>query len=127
VVSLKPEAKEIIKKWAIASIDPENYLFPHLKKGMTAERQREVYQQVTKNINKYVKRIAKNLQLNKPVTTYFAHTFATVLKRTGASTEMISELLGHRDVKTTRSYLDNFEKEAIYKATEALTSFKKAN
>jgi integrase len=40
---------------------------------------------------------------------------------------MISELLGHRDVKTTRSYLDNFEKEAIYKATEALTSFKKAN
>ncbi len=40
---------------------------------------------------------------------------------------MISKLLGHSDVKTTRSYLDSFEKEAIHNATEALTLFNKAN
>jgi len=44
------------------------------------------------------------------VTTYTArHSFATVLKRSGASYEFISESLGHRDMKTTNAYLANFE------------------
>lgn len=126
-VSLKPEAKEVIKKWGVLSIDPESYLFPHLQKGMTAERQREVYQQLTKNTNKYMKQIAKELNIKGEVTTYFArHSFATILKRTGASVEMIGELLGHSDTKTTQSYLASFENEAIHKATDVLTQFKKA-
>lgn len=127
VVSLKPEAMAVIRKWGIISISSESYLFPHIEPGWTAEREREVYQQVTKNINKYMKRIAAALGINKEVTTYFArHSFATVLKRTGASIEMIGELLGHSDVKTTRSYLAGFETEAIHKATEVLTAFNKA-
>lgn len=126
VVSLKPEAKAIILKWGQVNLDPEAYLFPHLNKNMTPERQREVYQQVTKNINKYMKKIAEKLEINKDVTTYYArHSFATILKRTGASVEMIGELLGHSDTKTTRSYLAGFETEAIHKATDALTAFKK--
>ncbi len=126
IVSLKPEAMAIIRKWGVISINPENYIFPHIQKGMTAIREREVYQQVTKNINKYMKRIAAKLEIKKEVTTYFArHSFATILKRTGASIEMIGELLGHSDTKTTQSYLAGFETEAIHKATNVLTSFKK--
>jgi integrase/recombinase XerD len=93
---------------------------------MTAEREREVIQQVTKTINKYMKRIAKELEINKPITTYWArHSFSTVLKRSGASIEFISEALGHSDSKTTRKYLDSFENEAIHKTTNALTAFAK--
>ncbi|MBK7099540.1 MAG: tyrosine-type recombinase/integrase [Sphingobacteriales bacterium] len=126
-VSLKPEAKEVIRKWGVLSIDPESYLFPHLQKKMTAERQREVYQQVTKNINKYIKQIAKEVGINSEVTTYFArHSFATILKRTGSSVELVSELLGHSNTKITQSYLASFENEAIHKATDVLTQFKKA-
>lgn len=124
IVSLKNEAKEIIVKWGQPSISPESYVFPHLQKGMTAERERQVIQQLTKTINKYMKRIAKKLEINKEVTTYFArHSFATVLRNSGASMEFISEALGHSDMKTTKSYLAGFEQETIHKTTDALTAF----
>jgi integrase/recombinase XerD len=66
--------------------------------------------------------------LNRDVTTYFArHSFATVLKRSGAKIEMISELLGHSSVDVTENYLDSFEKEHIQKETDVLTAgFRKA-
>jgi site-specific recombinase XerD len=71
-----------------------------------------------------MKRIAKNLEINKEVTTYFArHSFATVLRNSGASMEFISEALGHSDMKTTKSYLAGFEQETIHKTTDALTAF----
>ena len=125
-VSLKDEAKTVINKWGQHSINGETYIFPHLQKGMTAERERKVYQQLTKTINKYMKIIAKELELNKEVTTYFArHSFATVLRNSGASMEFISEALGHSDMKTTKSYLAGFEQETIHKTTDALTAFAK--
>jgi integrase/recombinase XerD len=123
-VSLKPEAKAIISKWGVPSINPESCIFPHLQKNMTAERERKVIQQLTKTINKYMKQIAKKLEINKEVTTYFArHSFATVLRNSGASMEFISEALGHSDMKTTKSYLAGFEQETIHKTTDALTAF----
>jgi integrase/recombinase XerD len=121
-ISLKSEAKAIIQKWGRPSDDRDDYIFPHLEQGMTAVRQRQVYQQLTKTINKYMKRIAVALQIDKEITTYYArHSFATVLKRSGATTEFISEMLGHADSKTTRSYLDSFEDEEIHSRTDVLT------
>jgi integrase len=123
-VSLKPQAKEVINKWGQLSISPETYIFPHLQKGMTPEEERKTIQQVTKNINKHMKQIATELGLNKEVTTYFArHSFATVLRNSGASTEFISEALGHSNIKTTQSYLAGFEQETIHKTTDVLISF----
>lgn len=120
-VSLKPLAKEVMRKWGVLSIAPDAYIFPHLNKTMTPERQREVYQQLTQNINKNMKRIAKDLGINKSVTTYFArHSFATVLKRAGVSTEFISDALGHESLGTTKNYLAGFEQEAIHKTTDVL-------
>jgi len=128
-VALKPETMEIIRKWGQPSISKEAFIFPHLKPRMTAEKERATYQQLTKIINKYMKQISRDLKLNKEVTTYFArHSFATVLKRSGAKIEMISELLGHSSVDVTESYLDSFEKEQIQSETDALTAgFRKAN
>ena len=125
-VSLKPQAKAIIKKWGQLSVNPETYIFPHLQKGMTAETERKQIQQLTKNINKYMNRIAKELELSKEVTTYVArHSFATVLRNSGAGTEFVSEAFGHSNIKTTKNYFAGFEQEAIHKITEALTNFAK--
>ncbi|WP_336514921.1 site-specific integrase [Pollutibacter soli] len=124
-VSFKPEAKAIVLKHGIPSVDPGSFIFPHLKKGMTAEQQRNTIQLVTRLINKYMKRIADKLGIEKNVTTYFArHSFATILKRSGAPTEFISDALGHSDLKTTKSYLAGFEEKAIHETTDALTAFK---
>ena len=121
-VALKSETIEIIKKWGKPSPSKDTYVFPHLEFWMSAEEQRKTYQQLTKTINKYMKRICKELGINKNVTTYFArHSFATVLKRSGTNIAMISELLGHSSVGVTESYLDGFEKEQIQEQTNVLT------
>lgn len=128
-VSLKPQAKAIIKKWGVRSISKNNYVFPHFENDMTPESKRKTYKQINRNINKYMKRIADDLGINKKVTTYYArHSFATALKRSNVSTEMISELLGHSSLAVTENYLDGFEKDQIKKQTDVLTQgFDKAN
>jgi len=123
IISLKPETFDIIKKWGQPSISKNTYIFPHLTNDLTAEREQAIYKQLTKQINKYVNLICKEIGINKNVTTYFArHSFATVLKRSGAKIEMISELLGHSSVDVTESYLDSFEKDQIQKETDHLTT-----
>lgn len=128
-VALKPESLAIINKWGQKSIHKDAYIFPHFEINMTAMQQRKVSQNITEIINKYMKQIAKEVGIEKNVTTYFArHSFATVLKRSGAKIEMISELLGHSNVSVTENYLDSFENDQIQKETDVLTSaFKKSS
>ena len=68
-----------------------------------------------------MKRIGKELNLPIKLTTYVArHSFATVLKKAGVSTAIISESLGHTSEKTTQIYLDSFDNEQIAHAMENL-------
>jgi integrase len=46
-----------------------------------------------------------------------------VLKRSGVSTEFISESLGHRDLSITETYLDSFENEQKKEIAKHLTEF----
>ena len=58
------------------------------------------------------------------ISTYTArHSFATMLKRSGVSISFISESLGHRDVRTTESYLADFEKDERVKNASLLTQY----
>ncbi|HNV31090.1 MAG TPA: site-specific integrase, partial [Cyclobacteriaceae bacterium] len=110
VVMLLPEIKQIIDKWGVKPAKPDTYVFGFLSKSDTAEEELAKVRQATKTINKYMKRIGKDLKIDTKLTTYTArHTFATVLKRSGATTEFISESLGHKDLRTTENYLDSFE------------------
>ncbi len=122
-VSLKPQTLEIIKKWGTPSISPESYIFPHLYKGVTAVKEREIVQKVTYIINRHMRAISKELEIGISVTSYFArHSFASILKRSGTNVSFISDALGHSSVSTTESYLGGFEEEAIHKTTDALTA-----
>ena len=72
-----------------------------------------------------MKKIRKKIGIENSVTTYVArHTFSTVMKRSGASTEFIQEALGHTNIKTTENYLDSFEKEVKKEYASRLTAFK---
>jgi site-specific recombinase XerD len=79
-------------------------------------------------VNKYLKQIVSKLDIDKPVTTYYArHTFATVLKRNGVSPLFISESLGHSSLKTTENYLDSFEDDQRKSILEKLKNYKTAS
>lgn len=110
LVVLLPEIKAIIDRWGEKPTKPETYVFGILEKDDTPERELAKVRQATKTINKYMKRIGEELEFDLTLTTYTArHSFATVLKRSGAPTEFISESLGHKDLRTTENYLDSFE------------------
>lgn len=112
-IFITPEVQDIIDKWKNSDTDPDDYLFPILEPNITPQREQRLIQQFTKMINKYIKQVALSLDITKPITTYYArHSFATILRRSGAPTEFIGESLGHTSTKTTASYLDSFENEA---------------
>lgn len=125
-IYLNDRAKEIIKRWGNKIHGPETYIFPILEPGCTPEREMQLVQQLIKTVNKWIKRVAAKIGVERFVTTYTArHSFSTVLKRSGASIEFISEALGHADLRTTENYLDSFENELTKKHAASLIAFEK--
>lgn len=127
VICLNEDLKEIISRWGNENTNPDQYIFPVLQEGMTPEKEMAVVQQFTKMVNTYLKKIVQDLKITKPVTTYFArHSFATVLKQSGASPLFIGEALGHASTKTTENYLDSFEDDQRKVILQNLTKYKTA-
>ncbi|QMU30535.1 site-specific integrase [Adhaeribacter radiodurans] len=119
-----PEVDQIIDKWGNKPAYSENYVFPLLKPGLNPEQELATVRQATAIINRYIKLIAAAVGIDKNITTYTArHSFSTVLKRSGAPIEFISESLGHSDLKTTQSYLDSFEDKIKKQYSSQLTAF----
>lgn len=124
-VFITDDMQAIINRWGNKDTSPNIYIFPIMEAGVTPLRQYELMQLLVKFINDWMKVILKNLGIDKRGTTYVArHTFSTVLKRSGASTEYIQEALGHSDIKTTENYLDSFEKDVKKEFAQRLISFK---
>lgn len=118
------EIQEIIDRWKNDDNSSDNYLFPILSHGLTPYKEQALIRQFTKMVNKYLKLITKDVGIEKPVTTYYArHSFATVLRRGGTSTEIISESLGHSNIRTTSSYLDSFDDDTRKEVMANLTKF----
>lgn len=110
VVYLMPMSKEIIQRWGQPRLNKNSLVFDLIDLDTDLEKQAARIRQAAKTINKYMERIGEKLEIPVKITTYTArHSYATVLKRSGASLEMISESLGHKDLKTTENYLDSFE------------------
>ncbi len=89
----------------------DQYIFPILTKDMTPVDEYRAIQQAVQTINKNMTNICNELKIARATTYTARHSFATVLKRSGASVEFISESLGHRNKQTTQNYLANFEDE----------------
>jgi len=125
-VYINDDLKSIITKWSNWDKNKENYVFPILKEGLTPTQQRDRIKEFTRDVNSGVRSIAAGTGIDTDITTYSArHSFSTVLKRSGASIEFISEALGHTDVKTTESYLDSFENDMKKELSNSLLAFKK--
>ncbi len=118
-----PQAQYIIAKYDREDAAEDDYIFPILDKNIhiTPLQIRNRLNKVLRHINRELKGWGKRLGLKFPLTTYVArHTYATVLKRSGVSTSLISESLGHSSEKITQIYLDSFENSQIDEAMKNL-------
>jgi site-specific recombinase XerD len=116
------EAKAIIEKYATHQ-NSAGYLFPILdnRKHVTPMQKFNRVRKLCRQINKELHKIADELQIKEDVTTYVArHSFATVLKKSGVNIGIISQALGHQDIKTTQIYLSKFDDDQVDSAMQNL-------
>lgn len=114
--------REIIERWGNSKY-PDNYIFQHLIGNETPLELKRKTQYLTRLINRAMKYIAEQLGIPH-ISTYTArHSFATVLKRSGANIAYISESMGHGSLRTTENYLASFEQDERKRNAELLTRF----
>lgn len=116
---LQDKAIELIEKY---HDDNNPHLFPILLAYHKTKQQRlNRVHKVIVNVNKRLKKIGKELELPITLTTYVArHSHATILKKAGVATSIISESLGHSSEKVTQIYLDSFGNEQMDDAMKNL-------
>ena len=119
-IPLSNSIREIIIELGDRDKRPANYIFDILKKGLSPMEERKTINQKIKIVNKWLKRICEANEL-PPITTYWArHSYASLLKQSGRSVELIREMLGHSDIKTTESYLKRFDLDRKRQANEGI-------
>ena len=120
-VALTDTAKSIIVR-RMAQGCGEQHLFPILSHDLTPKQIDSRVHDFIKFVNKHMTDIGNDLNITTPLLTYAArHTHATVLKRKGASTEIIRENLGHASVATTEQYMDSFTDDVKKEYANLLT------
>ena len=100
----------------------DSYIFPILSDfHKTPQQMRDRIHKVNRQTNEDMKEIAKMLGIDETITTYVArHSFATIQKKSGTPTAIISEMLGHDSEKTTKIYLDSFGNDVLDEAMKNL-------
>jgi site-specific recombinase XerD len=118
-IKLTEEAMKIINKYNDLS-KPDSYIFPIIQHE---DKKFGEYKNAMRLTNKKLKTIGEMAKCSIPVTTYVArHSWATIAKRGGISTSIISEGLGHATEHITQVYLDGFENSVIDGANDLITN-----
>ncbi|REC45187.1 hypothetical protein DRF69_04780 [Chryseobacterium sp. 5_R23647] len=106
--------KQIIKKYSSEPSSP--YIFNFLREKNPNETyiQNKKKKILTQRINEPLKLILKELKIFKNITYYCArHSFATQLKFKNISIDITKEALGHKDIKSTMSYLNTLPSKKL--------------
>ena len=114
-LKLCEQANEIIEKYT-SYREQATYLFPILNANLhkTPMQKKNRVRKVLARINKELKILSTELEIEDIVTTYVArHSFASILKKSGVNIGIISQALGHQDLKTTEIYLSKFDNEQV--------------
>ncbi|MDE6536881.1 MAG: site-specific integrase [Muribaculaceae bacterium] len=116
IIGWEPEMQKILDKY------PENktdYLLPIITNPVTNER--KAYRNKCYNINRNLKKIAKMIGIEVPITLYVArHSWASAAKVKGIPVSVISEGMGHNSETTTQIYLSSLDVSVIDRANNLI-------
>lgn len=119
-IRLTDESVRILRLYDFESKKPNDFIFKYGFENTEVGRRR--YKQQLKRVNRKIKELAQLAGIDEDVTSYFArHSWATIAKRKGVPVALISEGLGHQQLKTTQIYLDSFDDDALDAANESIT------
>lgn len=116
-IKITDKTKEIIGRYSKLD-DPESYIFPIIQR---IGNEYLDYRNAMRLMNKKLKKLSELLKLDVPLTTYVSrHSWATIAKKSGISTSIISEGLGHESEETTQVYLDSFDTDVMDDANDLI-------
>ena len=101
----------------------ENYLLPIVTiEGLSGEKLYNHLKSRLKKLNSYLESMAIEFGISDiNITSYVSrHTMAMSLQNNDVPREVISQILGHKDLKTTNTYLDSFNSNVIDEAVKVL-------
>ena len=119
-IKIEPCIQEIISRYSSVSEPP--YLFPIL----TTEEPYKAFSQYQTALNYYnrqLKRLAKLLNMDHPLSSYTSrHSWATAARKHNVPLSVISAGMGHSSERTTQIYLALLENSVIDTANRKITS-----
>ncbi|MEL6941986.1 MAG: site-specific integrase [Bacteroidota bacterium] len=125
-IKLTAKAAEIIQFYAKSKHSHSSKrVFPILLQDRftDAERERKHFIDRRKKFTQDLKKIAQLCEINTNLTSYVSrHSWASIAKFSGVAPAVIGESLGHSDLKTTETYLANFDHDVLDDANELITS-----
>lgn len=114
-IKLTDHSKNLISKYYKKG---NGYIFPIITRP---EKEFLDYKNAGRLMNKKLKILAEKAGIKAELTTYVSrHSWATIAKRAGIPTAVISEGLGHETEETTQIYLDSFENKVLDDANELI-------
>ncbi len=120
-VVISQPVRQILNRWGSLDRSPDNPIFPFFQPGLSPTKWELRARDLVKQINQTTKQIGAELGIAISVTSYVArHSYATVMKRSGISAELISESLGHSNLQTTETYFDSFDDETKREIAQVL-------
>lgn len=122
-IKITDELQMIINDLSAYKKPIKNYLLPIATvENLTAEKHYNHIKTRLKKFNKYLSNLATEFGIDDiKLTSYVSrHTMAMSLQNNDVPREVISQILGHKDMKTTNTYLDSFNSNVIDEAAKVL-------
>lgn len=122
-IPLNPAAKRILKKYGVLNPKkPDAYILPFYTQEMTEQQQANKRSDILKRINKGIKIICKDLEIESFTTYNIRHTFAAYSSENDIPVEQLMLLLGHKNITTTQIYLKSITNNLMAKTTDYIQS-----
>ncbi len=117
-------SRAIMEEWGNASHNPNEYIFPVCKIGMTAEKINGTITRYKRVSNKMLAPIGKKLGFEVHLCLNLArHSFATKMKMDNIHVSAISDAMGHTQITTTEHYMKSLPDLYIEQMSSNLLEF----
>ncbi len=122
-IKLTDDIQTLISELCSERKPVDNYLLPIItREGLSGEELFKYINNKLVSLNKYLEQLAVELGIDDiNLTSYVSrHTMAMTLQNNNIPREVISQILNHKDLKTTNTYLDSFNSKIIDEAVKVL-------
>ncbi len=120
-IKITDEIQRLIDSLRKFRVPIGDYLLPIITIEHDGEKLYTHVKNKSKRYNNYLKDLGKDLEFEFNLTSYVSrHTMAMQLQSNAIPREVISQILGHSDLKTTNTYLDSLDSSVIDEATKVL-------